>query len=503
MNRSLLASLLALAICGGVAAKDTLAVLPFTGGEGEDGETIAELFSFDGELNRVFNPIPRTSINQAIRREQRFQHESSMTDPDTIIALGKQLGAQYVVSGNITRLGAQKLLVISILKIDELRQVAGDLQTYGEIEEIRPKLPGMAQNIVAASRIDPTGLPRLAVVPVQLNGGADPRNADVLAQILAIRIIRSGKYAVYPRTSSLEQVQKEYDHQFSGNTADEYLPDIGRGTNPELVLSVTARKLGRITMFNAAIINLLTGVQEIGKSVDYQSLDDGMRVMEELARSLTGQEAELTARRAAEAEATEAARKAAEEAAAAARKKAEAERKAAEKAAAAARKKAEAERKWADFKSDFLTSRVEYAARNSLGLLNVALEWSGNIIGMGVEGADCHWSLLPFTSVGIGVYPYLLGGYDTWEFAPLVFGGSLYAGLVYPLTANAEDFNARLYADGLFNISWPVGIGIGFDAGIALTWDGLGFDIRYRGVGYEGNYVNSLGIGFVWMINDG
>jgi hypothetical protein len=43
-------------------------------------------------------------------------------------------------------------------------------------------------------------------------------------------------------------------------------------------------------MFNAAVINLETGVQEVGETADYQSLEEGMRVMEELALKLSGQE---------------------------------------------------------------------------------------------------------------------------------------------------------------------------------------------------------------------
>ena len=84
----------------------------------------------------MFTPVPRTSINRAIRGEQRFQLESGMTDPDTAAALGKQLGAQYVVSGSVTALGSQKLLIIAILKIDDLRQIAGDIQTYTGIEDL-------------------------------------------------------------------------------------------------------------------------------------------------------------------------------------------------------------------------------------------------------------------------------------------------------------------------------------------------------------------------------
>jgi hypothetical protein len=138
----------------------------------------------------------------------------------------------------------------------------------------------------------------LAVLPVRLSGGADEKEADTLAQILAVHLVQSGKYAVYPRTKSLEQVQDEYKNQFNGDVADEYLPHIGMGTNPRLVLSVTTRRLGRLNKFNAAVINLETGVQETGEAVDYESLADGMQVMEELALRLSGQENVLVQREA-------------------------------------------------------------------------------------------------------------------------------------------------------------------------------------------------------------
>jgi TolB-like protein len=289
MKRNMTLVCLCLALgAAGAAAKDNLAILPFSGGAPGEGETIAELFSFNPELNQVFSPIPRTGIARAIRSEQRFQAGAGMTDPDTIAAIGKQLGANYVVAGNIARLGSRNLLIISILKIDELRQIAGDLQTYAKIEEIQDKLPGMARNIIAAAQIYPPRLEKLAVVPVELGGNIDAGVADTLAQILSINLIRSGKYLVYPRTATLEQVQTEYTTQLSGVTADEHIVDMGRGDNPRFVLSVAARRLGSRNMFNAVIVNLESGVQETGGSVNYNSLDDGIQVMESLARELTG-----------------------------------------------------------------------------------------------------------------------------------------------------------------------------------------------------------------------
>ncbi|MDR1220564.1 MAG: hypothetical protein LBK73_13275 [Treponema sp.] len=278
--------LFALTSAANAQAKDTLAILPFTGAQGEDGETIAELFSFQRDLTAVFSPVPRTSIASAIRGEQGFQMESGMTDPDTIAALGKRLGATYVVAGTIAKLGNQNLLIIAILHTESLQQIAGDIQAYNTITDIEGKLPAMARNIAAAVGMDTSKLPLLALPPVQLLDGANGREADALAQILAMHLIRSGKYAVYPRTKSLEQVLEEYGNQFNGDTADEYLPDVGRANNPRLVLSVTARRLGSRNMFNAAIINLESGIQEAGDTVNYQSLNDGMKAMEDLALKL-------------------------------------------------------------------------------------------------------------------------------------------------------------------------------------------------------------------------
>jgi len=265
--------------------KQTLAILPFTGGSGGDGETLAELFSFDQTLNSAFTPIPRTSINAAIQKEQGFQMSSGMTDPETISRIGKQLGARYIVAGSITRLGGQQLLVIAIMQIENLQQIAGEYLAYQNISEVRGKLPEMAKNIVAASRNNTSRLQRLAVLPFQMPSG--DREADALAQILAIEIIKTGTYAVFPRTKTLEQVQSEYNTQTSGITDDYSIAAIGRGDNPLLALSGAARRLGQDRMFNAAIINVESGAQIKGDTVDYQVIEDGIEAMRKLAGLLT------------------------------------------------------------------------------------------------------------------------------------------------------------------------------------------------------------------------
>jgi hypothetical protein len=137
-------------------------------------------------------------------------------------------------------------------------------------------------------------LDKLAVVPVQ-QSGVDEQVADTLAQILAIYLLRSGKYTVYPRTKSLEQVQDEYDNQ-EKLAAPKSAIGVGHGDNPHLVLSVAARTLGTVNMFNASIRDLVAGTQVVGRSVDYRGIEDGIRAMENLALDLTSSDEEVKLR---------------------------------------------------------------------------------------------------------------------------------------------------------------------------------------------------------------
>jgi hypothetical protein len=187
--------------------------------------------------------------------------------------------------GRITRLGTQKILIISIIDVIEFRQIAGDVTVYTEIEDVRPKLPSMATAITTMAQQNFSILPRLAVAPVELSGGADAEIADALAQILAVYMIKNGKYSVYPRTSNIDQLpERTEDILFQGGISP-----------PNMTLSVRARRLGAVTMFNAAVIDLVTMSQIIGSSVDYQAAEDGIWTMKLLALRLSAMTSSYTA----------------------------------------------------------------------------------------------------------------------------------------------------------------------------------------------------------------
>ncbi|MDR1247704.1 MAG: penicillin-binding protein activator LpoB [Treponema sp.] len=104
------------------AKKESLALLPFTGGEEGDGEYIVSEFARQPALRNAFNKVTLvTPTTVAVMQfEHKFQRDSGMTDADSILELGKKLNAAYVIAGYITRLGTQNLVLVSILDVERL-----------------------------------------------------------------------------------------------------------------------------------------------------------------------------------------------------------------------------------------------------------------------------------------------------------------------------------------------------------------------------------------------
>jgi formylglycine-generating enzyme required for sulfatase activity len=268
-------------------AKPRLAILPFTGGSPDDAETIAEFFSFEDEINRVFTPVPRTRAIETLMKEQEFQR-SGLTDSDTIAELGKQLNADYVLAGHIAVLGNSKLLLITIVDVKELQQIAGDYREYQRIESVIDVMSDMAKRIAGAATQRVSGLPRLAVLPFNvLSSGMDQGDAELLAQLLATELANSGRYAVFPRTKAIEKVMEEHHIERSGMTDAESIKAIGEAVNAQYVLSANVRKLGADNYFSASVLHIAEASQGRGTREKYQTVNDGLTLMPKIAQTLT------------------------------------------------------------------------------------------------------------------------------------------------------------------------------------------------------------------------
>jgi len=513
--------------------KPVLGILPFYGGGTGEGETIANLFLHQPALLESFNVVTRSSAAlETILSENRLQLTGS-TDSDAIAGLGRILEADYVLSGSVSRLGNQNLLIATIVNVNTFEQVAGAYRTYNNLGEAPEFLPLLSRSMVdSISGRGDVMRETLSIVPFSHHAGISPHDSRTLTEILAIELVNTGKYAILPRTSTIQAARTEQGFQEDSGVAA-----LGRAANANLVLSGNIGSLGEVNIFIAQILRVADGTVVIGNSRNYRVITDGINIMPEKAILLTEPDNNRAQALIAEHQQNirtrqEAERRAAEAAAAEIRRAQDAEKRAQEAIAAEIRREQEAlaaeirreqeEEARKAQRAVAVETRKKNAVGRELEFFNFSYLMEGENTGFyfGALISEANWSPFPFGVFGFepGVSMLTKGNF----FSPAVqsdfnwyFNISPNIGVLFPISKGARLFaNAVLEVGSLpgegiiadWEITDKFGIGItpGFNAGISLGRSGI-FNVKYRGIFYKDknpssdkkvSLSNAIGVGF-------
>ena len=294
-------------------ARPMLGILPFAGGAHGDGEAIAGALLSRREILDAFTVVPLSAEAGAVASERLFQM-GAFTDSDIVAEIGRMIGADYVISGHLRRIGGNRNLVIAtVVCVETLELVTGYYRTYRSFWETRDFMPSMAGSLANATlgRSARGRIPRLAVAPFQYAHEDAGHDMETLVQILAIEL--AGEYAVMPRASIMRAALRRWEARIAGemDAALELLlelllgdpgiredadadaeptlaiTEIGRAAGAELVLSVDSRDFGDANMFVAQILRAEDGNALAGTSAGYRTVADGVNLMAEIAVLLT------------------------------------------------------------------------------------------------------------------------------------------------------------------------------------------------------------------------
>jgi len=333
-TKNLLAAVFVM-VCGVFAFAQTdyhqvnsrLGVLPFTGGVGGDGEAVAAMFLSQNVIPNAFTVVPIRAEDRAAVMERLFR-VSAFADSDTIADIGRVIGADYVLSGHIRRLGNGNLIIATVVSVHTFELVAGYYRTFRNLRELRGFMPSISRHLVNATleRSAPGLLPGLAVspavMPADVEGEApdyglyaqalrDAHDAETLAQILAIEMLNTGKYAVIPRATSMRDAIRDWGNRTAVYDREEALDRLlellwgileaagaeedydgiigvlGRAAGAEMVLTLETREMGGVSSFAAQIFRTADGSPLAGASRGYELIETGVNMMAEIALLLT------------------------------------------------------------------------------------------------------------------------------------------------------------------------------------------------------------------------
>jgi len=527
MKKILLVAVLILS-CVAFAFSQTrprLGVLSFYGGTAEEGDMIASLFAMQSALLQNFTVVSRTAAAlDAIYAEHGFQM-TGLTDSDTIATIGDMLDAQYMLTGSTRRLGALNLLIVTIINVETFELVAGYYRTYGALGEIIGFLPSIAQNLADATLRHQPGRDSLAIVPFAVGAGINPDDVYTLVQILSIRLLDTGYYAVLPRTSAVNAAMAEHGFHMDGHVSAENMALLGMAANARYVLSGMVSRTDVGNMFIVQILRVEDRSVIVGTNRDYRVITEGMGLMSEIATLLTDEGARTEeqrrlyeiARQQAEARAemdriAAEARADADRIAAEARAREEAAERARLERLARREERREARRERMGPLALFFDDEIRrsQSIRNEVEWLSFFFCWEAGGDGSRGVGSSVVPILIP-SGIYFSPVPYLSLGFETrWTSLSNGNSESLRGAAFSVGTIIAVDHMIRGFANALFEMGnfgsdrdgiIVDGVTPGFDMGLSFNLptdmlEGVSLNVKYRCILFRGGRsFHSVGVG--------
>jgi len=271
-----------------------IAVLPFIGSgiNASDGDTLAGLLgnALTGVTKEKFRILPRNAAMAKVLEEHSYQ-DSGLTSTSNRAAMMKGVGADYIITVDVETFGSKKLVIASMIDINDQKQTAGYYFEYQTIGEITERLTEISEVLINKTE-DNLGKSNsiLAVLPFSITaeGLANTNDAQVLAQMLASSIANSGKYSVAIRTDTLDEVKKEYERAHTGLLNKDDTPKEDEGINADYVLAGFISSLDNKPLINVQVLTTEGFEQVIGTSIDFKQISDLIETMPNISYKITG-----------------------------------------------------------------------------------------------------------------------------------------------------------------------------------------------------------------------
>lgn len=129
--------------------KPTVIIAPFTPiGEVTENDTAAvtELFTSQLVMQNKFQVIERRNLDSVIE-ELRFQIGDWSSDTNKVQAVGKAINAQYIIRGQLMKLGKEFFLSTTLLKIEGFEVVSASQDKFNYLGDVLSVIPSLVSTM--------------------------------------------------------------------------------------------------------------------------------------------------------------------------------------------------------------------------------------------------------------------------------------------------------------------------------------------------------------------
>ncbi|WP_432632205.1 ankyrin repeat domain-containing protein [Brachyspira sp.] len=237
--------------------KIKVAVLPFSSANEEEGDTLASMFANELSKRKVYRVLTRNSQMEKVMKELNFQR-NGLTDENTRIEIGRALNAQYVLAGEVRKLGRNNVLIVSMINVETFENKTGDNKSFRNIEDVIQFVPQIVNEI--------TGTRGRTVVDIDIFGDESEKtvvtSGDKAALERVINKRKGEKYIKDIETAVLVDINRYINYKGS------YVPQYKQGSY--MANEVTPLMIASAFKYN----DLLKALVSVGADLDLKSAKD-------------------------------------------------------------------------------------------------------------------------------------------------------------------------------------------------------------------------------------
>jgi formylglycine-generating enzyme required for sulfatase activity len=224
--------------------KPSLTIMSFTNESNAGEESLMVLLARAPEIRNAFN---------LVASDDNFNKIVSNIPPDASSdALKMLFYADFAIIAQTERVGSGNIVILFIVDTSNMRILAGDYRKFIEIKELRSVLPEIIGRFVRATRESPNA-PKLVFLPFYT--GVNGLRAEIVKYTVAIELANSGKYAVFPWSVSINQLDPAMPRPYSGIINFEQVKRIGTTLNVPYILKGDILSLGTVNLLLASVLN--------------------------------------------------------------------------------------------------------------------------------------------------------------------------------------------------------------------------------------------------------
>ncbi|MDR1218202.1 MAG: hypothetical protein LBK73_01170 [Treponema sp.] len=247
---------------------------------------VTELFMSLIDEGKKVNVVDRNSFDKIVQ-QLNFQI-TDWSDNDKVAQLGQALNVEYIIRGQIMKMGNAMYLSATMLDVNTTAIIASAREQLGGFDELFATLPKLSRQLLNGLP-EPNSaqvkLPIVAVTTFDTVGSVSSDEVAVVTELFMSLIVEGKKVNVVDR-NSFDKISQQMNFQITDWSDNDKVAQLGQALNVEYIIRGQIMKMGNAMYLSSTMLDVNTTAIIVSAREQLGGFDELFTTLPKLSRQL-------------------------------------------------------------------------------------------------------------------------------------------------------------------------------------------------------------------------